>query len=116
MLFLRVSDYTWLSAGVAGAMCVALDLVIRATRSWTIALLAAVNTGMLYLLGEMWLPSTFNVGIWCGVAWWFWVLVTGVLAVLAAARAAKSLGGSLLRGDRRHIQSGPCRPGSLDDE
>ena len=89
LLFLYASQYLWLGVGLAATLCVTLTLTMDATTSWIVAVLLAVNTALLLVLGNMWLPDTFYVGIHCGLPFLFWVLVTVGLAVVGATRAVK---------------------------
>lgn len=89
-LFLEVSDYTWASIVVAGIVCLALTISIKATQSWLIPVLLFVNAAILFVTAGMWLPSTFNVGIICGFGFWLWIFIAFVMMVISVVRMIKT--------------------------
>jgi len=90
VLFFQVSPYTPASVAVAGLLCFAVTMSLKAARAWIVAVILALHTGFLFITGELWLPGAYNVGIICGVGWWLWVLATLVIGILSAVRVIRT--------------------------
>ena len=85
-LFLEVSGYTHGSIVVAGILCLALALSVKAKWSRIFSVLLFANIAVLFMARVMWSSGTFNEGIICGVGLWLWVLIAVVTVAISVVR------------------------------
>jgi hypothetical protein len=89
-LLLEVSGYTWGSIVVAGILCLALALSVKAKWLRIVLVLLFVNIAVLFVARGMWSSGTFNEGIICGGGLWLWVLIAVATMTISVVRMRKA--------------------------